>query len=144
MNMYHCFRYDWLAKKSLRAGYFVWAMTAYGLGMQEMRTVLSGNVDSSCVYYFSPLFPSSCCYNAMLYSFSDYGFCIIPSKLLFIFYLHFYFMLCFSFLFRTPHYLCGVELDGWTWSTSFTLHCSIHSRYVQSSFSEQPHFKTFC
>ncbi|XP_021906235.1 signal peptide peptidase-like 4 isoform X2 [Carica papaya] len=26
-------RYDWLAKKSLRAGYFVWAMTAYGLGL---------------------------------------------------------------------------------------------------------------
>ncbi|XP_020961311.1 signal peptide peptidase-like 4, partial [Arachis ipaensis] len=24
-------RYDWLAKKSLRAGYFLWAMTAYGL-----------------------------------------------------------------------------------------------------------------
>lgn len=91
MNMYHCFRYDWLAKKSLRAGYFVWAMTAYGLGMEEMRTVLYGNVDSSCVYFFSPLFPSSCCYNAMLYSFSDHGFCSIPSKLLFIFYLHFRF-----------------------------------------------------
>lgn len=27
------YRYDWLAKKSLRAGYFLWAMTAYGLGM---------------------------------------------------------------------------------------------------------------
>ncbi|OIW21426.1 hypothetical protein TanjilG_03460 [Lupinus angustifolius] len=26
-------RYDWLAKKNLRAGYFVWAMTAYGLGL---------------------------------------------------------------------------------------------------------------
>jgi len=26
-------RYDWLAKKKLRAGYFVWAMTAYGTGM---------------------------------------------------------------------------------------------------------------
>ncbi|KAL1328975.1 hypothetical protein HN51_046139 [Arachis hypogaea] len=26
-------RYDWLAKKSLRAGYFLWAMTAYGLGL---------------------------------------------------------------------------------------------------------------
>ncbi|XVF33319.1 hypothetical protein REPUB_Repub17cG0158300 [Reevesia pubescens] len=26
-------RYDWLAKKTLRAGYFVWAMTAYGLGL---------------------------------------------------------------------------------------------------------------
>ncbi|KAJ6729749.1 PA DOMAIN PRESENILIN/SIGNAL PEPTIDE PEPTIDASE-RELATED [Salix viminalis] len=25
--------YDWLAKKSLRAGYFLWAMTAYGLGL---------------------------------------------------------------------------------------------------------------
>lgn len=36
----HCFqtigylpRYDWLANKSLRAGYFLWAMIAYGLGM---------------------------------------------------------------------------------------------------------------
>lgn len=27
------YRYDWLAKKKLRAGYFVWAMTAYGTGM---------------------------------------------------------------------------------------------------------------
>ncbi|KAJ7962402.1 Signal peptide peptidase-like [Quillaja saponaria] len=26
-------RYDWLTKKNLRAGYFVWAMTAYGLGL---------------------------------------------------------------------------------------------------------------
>ncbi|XWS77018.1 hypothetical protein CRYUN_Cryun01aG0227700 [Craigia yunnanensis] len=26
-------RYDWLAKKNLRAGYFAWAMTAYGLGL---------------------------------------------------------------------------------------------------------------
>ncbi|XP_044504057.1 signal peptide peptidase-like 4 isoform X1 [Mangifera indica] len=26
-------RYDWLAKKNLRTGYFVWAMTAYGLGL---------------------------------------------------------------------------------------------------------------
>ncbi|KAE7999490.1 hypothetical protein FH972_003913 [Carpinus fangiana] len=26
-------RYDWLAKKNLRAGYFIWAMTAYGLGL---------------------------------------------------------------------------------------------------------------
>ncbi|XP_054784228.1 signal peptide peptidase-like 4 [Prosopis cineraria] len=26
-------RYDWLAKKKLRAGYFLWAMTAYGLGL---------------------------------------------------------------------------------------------------------------
>lgn len=25
-------RYDWLAKKNLRAGYFLWAMIAYGLG----------------------------------------------------------------------------------------------------------------
>jgi hypothetical protein len=29
----YLYRYDWLAKKNLRAGYFVWAMTAYGLGM---------------------------------------------------------------------------------------------------------------
>lgn len=27
------YRYDWLANKTLRAGYFVWAMTAYGSGM---------------------------------------------------------------------------------------------------------------
>lgn len=27
-------RYDWLAKKSLRAGYFLWTMIAYGLGIQ--------------------------------------------------------------------------------------------------------------
>jgi len=26
-------RYDWLANKSLRAGYFLWAMIAYGLGL---------------------------------------------------------------------------------------------------------------
>ncbi|KAM3698768.1 hypothetical protein ACB094_06G215000 [Castanea mollissima] len=26
-------RYDWLSKRSLRTGYFVWAMTAYGLGL---------------------------------------------------------------------------------------------------------------
>ncbi|XP_054781016.1 signal peptide peptidase-like 4 [Prosopis cineraria] len=26
-------RYDWLAKKKLRAGYFLWAMSAYGLGL---------------------------------------------------------------------------------------------------------------
>lgn len=26
-------RYDWLMKKSLRAGYFLWAMTAYGFGL---------------------------------------------------------------------------------------------------------------
>ncbi|XVF73175.1 hypothetical protein PTKIN_Ptkin12aG0180200 [Pterospermum kingtungense] len=26
-------RYDWLTKKNLRTGYFVWAMTAYGLGL---------------------------------------------------------------------------------------------------------------
>ncbi|KAM3287471.1 signal peptide peptidase-like 4 isoform X1 [Capsicum chacoense] len=26
-------RYDWLCKKSLRAGYFLWTMTAYGLGL---------------------------------------------------------------------------------------------------------------
>ncbi|KAL8138527.1 hypothetical protein V2J09_004528 [Rumex salicifolius] len=26
-------RYDWLANKSLRAGYFLWAMSAYGLGL---------------------------------------------------------------------------------------------------------------
>ncbi|XP_076951840.1 signal peptide peptidase-like 2 [Bidens hawaiensis] len=26
-------RYDWLAKKHIRAGYFLWAMFAYGLGL---------------------------------------------------------------------------------------------------------------
>jgi signal peptide peptidase-like protein 2B len=26
-------RYDWLSKKNLRAGYFLWAMIAYGLGL---------------------------------------------------------------------------------------------------------------
>ncbi|KHG08704.1 Signal peptide peptidase-like 2B [Gossypium arboreum] len=26
-------RYDWLTKKTLRVGYFIWAMTAYGLGL---------------------------------------------------------------------------------------------------------------
>ncbi|QHO39645.1 Signal peptide peptidase-like [Arachis hypogaea] len=26
-------RYDWLAKRNLRSGYFVWAMSAYGLGL---------------------------------------------------------------------------------------------------------------
>ncbi|MBA0831725.1 hypothetical protein Goarm_016169 [Gossypium armourianum] len=26
-------RYDWLTKNTLRAGYFIWAMTAYGLGL---------------------------------------------------------------------------------------------------------------
>lgn len=26
-------RYDWLTKKNLRSGYFIWAMTAYGLGL---------------------------------------------------------------------------------------------------------------
>ncbi|MFQ6619950.1 hypothetical protein Gotur_000217 [Gossypium turneri] len=30
-------RYDWMTKKSLRAGYFVWAMTAYGLGMTNCK-----------------------------------------------------------------------------------------------------------
>ncbi|MFQ6637898.1 hypothetical protein Gotur_013841 [Gossypium turneri] len=28
-----CNRYDWLANKTLRAGYFLWAMIAYGLGL---------------------------------------------------------------------------------------------------------------
>lgn len=27
-------RYDWLANKSLRAGYFLWAMFAYGFGKE--------------------------------------------------------------------------------------------------------------
>lgn len=27
------FRYDWAAKKNLRAGYFLWSMVAYGSGM---------------------------------------------------------------------------------------------------------------
>lgn len=27
------YRYDWLTNKTLRTGYFVWAMTAYGAGM---------------------------------------------------------------------------------------------------------------
>lgn len=31
---YHFHRYDWLANKSLRAGYFLWTMLAYGLGEQ--------------------------------------------------------------------------------------------------------------
>jgi signal peptide peptidase-like protein 2B len=26
-------RYDWLAKRNLRSGYFLWAMSAYGLGL---------------------------------------------------------------------------------------------------------------
>ncbi|MBA0852614.1 hypothetical protein Goshw_007626 [Gossypium schwendimanii] len=26
------YRYDWLANKTLRAGYFLWVMIAYGLG----------------------------------------------------------------------------------------------------------------
>ncbi|GAY51506.1 hypothetical protein CUMW_134680 [Citrus unshiu] len=26
-------KYDWLMKKNFRSGYFVWAMTAYGLGL---------------------------------------------------------------------------------------------------------------
>ncbi|RYR27860.1 hypothetical protein Ahy_B01g051925 [Arachis hypogaea] len=30
-------RYDWLAKKSLCAGYFLWAMTAYGLARENME-----------------------------------------------------------------------------------------------------------
>ncbi|KAM5555354.1 signal peptide peptidase-like 2 [Rosa sericea] len=27
------YRYDWLTNKTLRTGYFVWAMTAYGAGL---------------------------------------------------------------------------------------------------------------
>lgn len=34
----HLQRYDWLANKSLRAGYFLWAMLAYGLGIY-MHTI---------------------------------------------------------------------------------------------------------
>lgn len=34
-----CFRYDWLMKKNFRSGYFVWAMTAYGLGMGKAKFV---------------------------------------------------------------------------------------------------------
>ena len=33
------YRYDWLAKKKLRAGYFVWAMTAYGTGMTNTKSM---------------------------------------------------------------------------------------------------------
>lgn len=29
---------------------------------------------------------------------------------------------------RSSSYLCSSESDGWTWPTSFTLHCSIHFR----------------
>ena len=49
--MDHWFRYDWLAKKSLRAGYFVWAMTAYGLGMEEKKNCSLWTLNSSRVYY---------------------------------------------------------------------------------------------
>lgn len=31
------YRYDWLSKKNLRAGYFLWAMSAYGLGMNNCK-----------------------------------------------------------------------------------------------------------
>ncbi|KAL0339427.1 UNVERIFIED_CONTAM: Signal peptide peptidase-like 2 [Sesamum angustifolium] len=36
-------RYDWLAKKSLKAGYFLWAMLAYGLGL--LVTYVALNMD---------------------------------------------------------------------------------------------------
>lgn len=31
---------------------------------------------------------------------------------------------------RSSDNICGSELDGWTWTTSFALHRSIHARYV--------------
>lgn len=34
-------RYDWLANKNLRAGYFLWAMFAYGLGIKIENSNLS-------------------------------------------------------------------------------------------------------
>lgn len=29
-------RFDWLSKKNVRNGYFIWAMMAYGLGMTNI------------------------------------------------------------------------------------------------------------
>ena len=37
----HPGRYDWLANKNLRAGYFLWAMIAYGFGKELLRNLLS-------------------------------------------------------------------------------------------------------
>ncbi|XP_020972367.1 uncharacterized protein LOC107610813 isoform X2 [Arachis ipaensis] len=61
-------RYDWLAKKSLCAGYFLWAMTAYGLGSipsssksPSSKSILGEKVPSSSYSKFdvSPIiFPS--------------------------------------------------------------------------------------
>jgi len=39
-------RYDWLANKSLRGGYFLWAMCAYGFGENQTPITFS-------VVYFS-------------------------------------------------------------------------------------------
>lgn len=31
---------------------------------------------------------------------------------------------------RSPHHICGSELNGRTWPTSSALHCSLHSRHI--------------
>jgi hypothetical protein len=40
----HYCRYDWLAKKSLVSGYFLWAMFAYGFGENQL-------IDSIVVFF---------------------------------------------------------------------------------------------
>lgn len=43
-------RYDWLANKSLRAGYFLWAMFAYGLGKQIMKITCNYSTCTDILY----------------------------------------------------------------------------------------------
>ncbi|KAL5697770.1 Signal peptide peptidase-like 2 [Ranunculus cassubicifolius] len=50
-------RYDWLSNKSFRAGYFVWAMTAYGLGLLLTYVALTfmDEHGQPALLYISPL-----------------------------------------------------------------------------------------
>lgn len=43
-NKSYC-RYDWLAKKTLVSGYFLWAMLAYGFGENQL-------IDSRIMLFF--------------------------------------------------------------------------------------------
>lgn len=110
-------RYDWLAKKSLRAGYFLWTMIAYGLGIQTRLLYLPIIQSSSQVMVVKARY-------IKLRIVKFWQFCILKFLELLIL------VQFLNITYRSFHYLCGTKFDGWTWPTCLALHCPFYFRYV--------------
>ena len=115
-------RYDWLAKKNIQTGYFLWAMFAYGLGKVAI-------IESTFFRLIIYQVYDSLTKDRRLAAGNDIIFPVVLSLDPLFSWILFFCNASFNAFWtgRSSHHICGTELDGWAWPTGTPIHRAIHT-----------------